>query len=172
MNCKLCLDENVPGRRRHARRARRGDAAISPLLGFGKRLIPTALALDMRASAFSLEPRLALADVASVGRINHHLEAQHGVLAGVADLDLAFGGQRRTTAAFTPEAWRGVLQQPQSVAKLVELRLALLVGKQAVFDNGNQVRVVRQHHARNGKVFSSCSTVPFLTTPYPYRISE
>jgi hypothetical protein len=56
--------------------------------------------------------------------------------------------------ALTARLWRGgvdcgglrreidmLLQHPQRIAKLVELRFALLVCKQAVFDHWNQVRI-------------------------------
>lgn len=34
-----------------------------------------------------------------------------------------------------------LVQYPQGVAEIIELRCALLVGKQAVFDHGNRGRV-------------------------------
>lgn len=73
--------------------ARRGDAAVAPLLGLGQRLVLAALALDVHAPTVALEPRLALAvdlafvgvDVAAgVGRLDHRLEVQRVVFAGAA----------------------------------------------------------------------------------------
>lgn len=79
-----------------------------------------------------------------------------------------FGGKRRATAALPAGPGRCMIdrfgkrrevdmlvENPQGVAELVEHRFALLVGKHAGFDHGNQVRVgpPRQHHARTGEVF-------------------
>ena len=65
-----------------------------------------------------------------------------------------FGWKRWTTTALAAGAWRRIidcrgqrrevdmlLQYPQCIAKLVELRFALMIGKQAVFDHRNQVRI-------------------------------